>query len=140
LEAAVSRRKKWSRERADTYDLRLIVRCQGRRFLGVGIGEPAPMIALDEAIRLPSRRDEKGEYQPDAGRFTNRPWRFHKEFLVGATFDNSRDTSTYPCPNHRGGHQIDGERLRGVIYRLCRPGKIANVDVRTVERVAAASS
>jgi hypothetical protein len=137
----MTRRKKWSADRADAYDLRLIVRCQGRRILGVGIGEPAPMIALQEALRLPSRRDANGQhYFPDAERFTNRPWRLHKQFLVGAAFDAERDISTYPCPNHPAGHEISGERLRSAIYRLCRPGKIANVDVGNVERVATTSS
>src|SRR5688500_12536709 len=101
MAAAVTRRKRWIRDRADTYDLRLIVRCQGRRILGVGMGEPAPMIALVEAIRLPSRRDANGDYQPDDARFTNRPWRLHKQWLVGVTFDGARDISTYECPSHR---------------------------------------
>jgi hypothetical protein len=174
LETAVTRRKTWSRDRADTYDLRLIVRCQDRRILGVGMGEPAPIIPLDEALRLPIRLDEDGQSRPAGGRFLpDRPsplkvefgrpqlpaefeqgrltgevgdarlWVFHVEVLDGTTLGpgpGSEDwgpTRVYECPNHRAGHQIVGERLRSAIYRLCRPGKVANVDVRDVECVAA---
>jgi hypothetical protein len=123
----VTRRRRWNAERADTYDLRLVVRCRNRRFLGVGIGEPAPLIAIKEARRLPIRSDD----EPTAGQV------FHAQVLDGNLFDGSAETSTYECPDHPNGHLVDGERLRSAIYRLCRPGKVANVDVGNIERGAA---
>jgi hypothetical protein len=45
----------------------------------------------------------------------------------------------YPCPNHKEGHRIDGDRLREAIHRLSPPGrtkkrgKEPNVDIKTVE-------
>jgi hypothetical protein len=38
------------------------------------------------------------------------------------------------CPNHPDGHWIDERKLNDTIVRLCRPGRQATVDVRSVER------
>ena len=136
----MTRRTSWKRDRGDAYDLRLVVRCQRRRFLGVGMGEPAPIITLSETVRAPrggvteelSAAFQRGEHGP-------RPWVSYGG-LDGVELPGERfGPWSYPCPNHRDGHKVDGVRLRDAIVRLCRPGRIANIDVAEVEVIAPSS-
>jgi hypothetical protein len=107
----MNRRRTWKPDPGENY--RLIVRCRGRRILGVGQGEPAPIIFLGNAAYA---------YALDGTRLALRG---------GHEWAPQR----CECPNHHDGHRIDGSRLRNAINRLCPPGKIgtASIDVDHVE-------
>jgi len=111
-------RHTWGRERAEADDFGLVVRCQGRRILGIrhGIVGDEWWPAIDWL--------KAGDPNP---------------FVVSIGRDGPEPTRTRwgfscRCPNHRDGHSIDEERLADAVTRLCRPGKVASIDIREVER------
>ena len=112
----MSRRQTWGRDaRSDAAEIQVMVRCQGNRVIGAGL--QADRLHLLRIFSPPAISTRLLNY------VTSAPG------LLG----------TYPCPNHKEGHRIDGARLRGVIYRLSpsgrtkKRGKPPSVDIKTVE-------
>jgi hypothetical protein len=107
-------KRSWKSDPGEDY--RMIIRCRNRRILGVGKGEPAPIMLLGDTR-----------------------YRF---YVLNGTSLGSRSGNqwgpppSFECPHHPDGHKIDGARLRDAVYRLCRPGKVANIDVHEVEFIS----
>jgi hypothetical protein len=115
MDAAVSRRPTWGRDaHSDASEIQVMVRCQGNRIIGALVQEGQVCL-----IRISPRGISTRllNYVPSA------------TGLLG----------TFPCPNHKEGHRIDGDRLGEVIYRLSphgrrtKRGKEPSVDIKTVE-------
>ena len=111
----MSRRQTWGRDApTDTAKIQVMVRCQRNRVIGAWVQEGQVQLTR---ISPPGISTRLLNY------VTSAPG------LLG----------TYPCPNHKEGHRIDGARLRGVIYRLSpsgrtkKRGKPPSVDIKTVE-------
>jgi hypothetical protein len=111
----VSRRQTWGRDaRSDAAEIQVMVRCQGNRVIGAGL-QAGELYLIRISPRAISTR------------------------LLNYVTSAPGLLGTYPCPNHKEGHRIDGARLRGVIYRLSpsgrtkKRGKVPHVDIKTVE-------
>ena len=111
----MSRRQTWGRDaRSDAAEIQVMVRCQGNRVIGAGL-QAGELYLIRISPRAISTR------------------------LLNYVTSAPGLLGTYPCPNHKEGHRIDGARLRGVIYRLSpsgrtkKRGKVPHVDIKTVE-------
>jgi hypothetical protein len=111
----VSRRQTWGRDaRSDAAEIQVMVRCQDNRVIGAWV-QAGELYLIRISPRAISTR------------------------LLNYVTSAPGLLGTYPCPNHKEGHRIDGARLRGVIYRLSpsgrtkKRGKVPHVDIKTVE-------
>ncbi len=91
----------------------MIVRCRGRRILAVLPGDPT-LFTWRGMDGSPAHAVLDGERVGMAG--ASRDW--------GSNLD-------FPCPVHNT-HVVSGPRLREVLDRLVRPGKVVSVDVSQV--------
>ena len=111
----MSRRQTWGRDaRSDAAEIQVMVRCQGKRVIGAVL-QAGDLYLIRISPRAISTR------------------------LLNYVTSAPGLLGTYPCPNHKEGHRIDGARLRGVIYRLSpsgrtkKRGKAPSTDIKTVE-------
>jgi hypothetical protein len=115
MENIMSRRQTWGRDaHSDADKIQVMVRCQGNRIIGAWVQEGQVYLVRISPRGISTRLLN---YVPSA------------TGLLG----------TFPCPNHKEGHGIDGDRLCEVIYRLSpqgrrtKRGKEPSVDIKTVE-------
>jgi hypothetical protein len=115
MEEAVSRRKTWGRDaHSDAAEIQVMVRCQDNRVIGAWVEAGEVQLTRISPPGISSRL---------LNYVTSAPG------LLGS----------FPCPNHKEGHRIDGDRLRDAIYRLSpsgrtkKRGKPPSVDIRKVE-------
>jgi hypothetical protein len=114
----MSKRRTWGPDdRSASPEIQLMVRCQGNRWVGAGLQD-----GLLYVTRI----------------FTASINDIH---LVNDFTTYTGPLGPYQCPNHKGGHRIDGQRLRNAIYRLGPPGKprkrgkVPSIDIESVEIV-----
>jgi hypothetical protein len=140
----MTKRETWPDEWDKEVDVRLIVRCRNRRLLAVSRGEPAAIRGLlPRRVELPVTAHVSVRVVLDGTRIHHAlAAPIGGSDTIAGLVAGINDTRTFgdddlgsplvECPAHKAGHAIDGARLREAVELLCRPGKVASVDIGRV--------